>query len=196
MKWVFVTPGEIWALLRQTQAFLTDRLDDPDAPRTLIVTFVAPLAAINCIAVFVRSLIVESLLAGFILGIGTFALQLGVWLSLAIILPAIARQFHTTIEDDHSFALATYASVPMWLATILFVIPDDYWLVSLWARLAIFGVSTFGLFILQRGFVVLDVRPDVRTPLLVSIAVAYAAGYALLSMLVGLTAHILLYILT
>ena len=84
----------------------------------------------------------------------------------------------------------------MWLATILFVIPDDYWLVSLWARLTIFGVSTFGLFILQRGFVVLDVRPDVRTPLLVSIAIAYAAGYALLSMLVGLTAHILLYILT
>jgi hypothetical protein len=108
----------------------------------------------------------------------------------------LARQFGEEIDDRQAFALATYASIPMWLAGIFYVVPEDYWLLFLWSRGLVLVVAVFGLVIMHRGFAALEVNRKVRAPLLVGLSIAFLTGYGLLSVLVGVAAHIVLYVIT
>jgi hypothetical protein len=189
-----VTHRDIWSALRHTRAFLADRLANPPPPSALFVGTVTPLAAVRGVAVLLRSVIAGSLLPGLVLGLGSFVLQLGVWLGLGLVLPALARQFGEEIDDRRGFALATYASIPMWLAGTLYVVPEDFWVLFLWSRGLVAIVSLGGLFILHHGFAVLEIHRKVRGPLLLGLSIAYLTAYVLLSVLVGIAAHIVLYI--
>lgn len=189
-----VSHRDIWSVLRHPRAFLGERLAGPLAPSALFVGTVTPLAAVRGVAVVLRSVIAGSLLPGVVLGLGSFVLQLGVWLGLGLVLPALARQFGEEIDDRRGFALATYASVPMWLAGVLYVIPEDFWLLFLWSRGLVLVISLFGLYILHRGFSVLEINRKVRGPLLLGLSIAYLTTYVLLSVLVGVAAHVVLYV--
>ena len=98
-------------------------------------------------------------------------------------------------QARQGFALATYASIPMWLAGALYVVPEEYWLLFLWSRGLVLLVALFGLIIMHRGFAALEVNRKVRAPLLVGLSIAYLTAYVLLSVLVGVASHIVLYVI-
>ena len=189
-----VSYRDIWAVLRDPRQFLAGALARPVAPQTLFVSTVTPLAAIRGVAVLLRSVFAGSLLPGAVLGLGSFVLQLGVWLGLGLVLPALARQFGEEIDDRQGFALATYASIPMWLAGALYVVPEDYWIMFVWSRGLALAISLVGLFIMHRGFAALEINRKVRAPLLLGLSIAYLTAYVSLSVLVGVAAHIVLYV--
>jgi hypothetical protein len=190
-----ITLRQIWAVTRHPSTFLDAAFAQPPTPRQLLLGTVTPLVAVRAVAVFVRSLFVGAALPGFVLGTGSFVLQLGTWLGLALVIPAIARQYSTEIEEHRSFALATYASLPLWLAGLLYVIPEDPWFLFLWSRVLALVVSLYGFYILRRGLVALNVERKVRTPITIAVAVGYATLYLLLFILLGIAQHVVLYVL-
>jgi hypothetical protein len=144
--------------------------------------------------VLLRSILAGSPMTGIVLGLGSLALQLGAWLGLGLVLPAVARQFKAELPDPQAFVLATYTSIPLWLAGLLYVVPEDPWLVFLWSRGLVLLVALYGLALMQRGFAVLEINRKIRTPLLASMGVAYFLLYILLFVLVGVAAHVVLFV--
>lgn len=191
-----ITHRDIWSVARHPGRFLETALAAPPSPRALLLGTVTPLVAIRAVAVLVRSLVVGAALPGFVLGTGSFALQLGAWLGLALVMPAIARQFDAAIEEDQSFALATYASVPLWIAGLLYVVPEDPWFLFLWSRGLVLALGSYGLYIFRRGLVALQVERKTRTPMTAAVALSYATLYVLLFVLLGIAQHVVLYVLT
>lgn len=191
-----ITHRDIWAVVRHPSAFLATTLVAPPAPRQLLLGTVTPLAAVRAVAVFIGSLILGAALPGFVIGTGSFVLQLGVWLGLALVMPAIARQFDAELGEDQSFALATYASVPLWIAGVLYVIPEDLWFLFLWSRALVLAVGLYGIYILRCGFVALSIDRKARTPITVAVAVGYGTLYLLLFVPIGVAQLIVLYVLT
>jgi hypothetical protein len=189
-----VTPREIWAALRAPRQVLAEPLQRPPSPQVLFVGTVTPLAAIRGVAVLLRSVVGGSFLPGVVLGLGHFVLQLGVWLGVGLVLPALARQFGQKLDDRQSFTLATYASIPIWLAGVFYVVPEDYWLALVWSRGLVFAISLAGLYVMQGGLAVLEVNRKARAPFLLSLAIAYLILYAILTLLIGIAANLVLYV--
>lgn len=187
--------GDIWILARHSRQFLVERLADPPAPQNLLVRIVTPLVAIRALAVAVRSLISGTLLPGIVLGTGTLALQIGAWFGLGLVMPAIGRQFHAEVSDRQSFAIATYASVPLWLAGILYVVPEDPWFLFIWSRAVALLIGLLGLVLLRRSFSTLGVERKMRTPLAIATGGAYLTLYVFLSIVLGVASHIVLFVL-
>jgi hypothetical protein len=190
-----ITHRDIWAVARHPARFLETALAAPLSPRELLLGTVTPLVAIRAVAVLVRSLIFGAALPGFVLGTGSFVLQLGAWLGLALVMPAIARQFDAELAENQSFALATYASVPLWLAGLLYVIPEDPWYIFLWSRGLVLAIGSYGLYILRRGLVALQIERKTRTPMTAAVALSYATLYLLLFILLGIAQHVVFYVL-
>ena len=187
-------PADLPRLLRATRALLTERLAEPDSPQNLLLKSVTPLAAIRAIADFLRSSITGDPIVGLILGTGSFALQVGTWLGLSIALPALARQFHTQITERQAFVLSTYAMTPLWLAGFLHLVPEEPNFLFFWSRSLVAVVGASGLVIAHRGILALGVRRSMRMPLLGAIAGAAAVLYATLFVLLGIGAHIVIFL--
>ncbi|MEE8408696.1 MAG: hypothetical protein V3T05_03745, partial [Myxococcota bacterium] len=159
-------------------------------PQSLLVRIVTPLVAVGALAVLVRSLIAGTVLPGVVLGIGTLALQIGAWLGLALVMPAIAHQFHAEVSDRHSFAIATYASVPLWIAGLLYIVPEDPWFIFIWSRALVLLIALLGLVLLRRSFSSLGVERKIRTPLAIATGGAYFTLYVFLSIVFGVVSNI------
>ncbi len=187
--------GEISALLRGPGTFLERHIHEPQSPHTLLVAVAAPLIALRSLAVLAPSFIAGRPLVGVVLALGNFVLQLGTWLGLALVLPTLCRQAQVTLPERVAFVLATYASVPLWLAGALYVLPEDPAFVWLWSRALVLAVAVYGAFVISRGLAVLGVATKVRTALSLGAAVAAATLYFLLFILLGVSSHILLRIL-
>jgi len=183
---------DIGALLSGPAAFLEPRLKTPEAARHLLVATVSPLCALRALAVLLRSLLAGTPFVGLVLALGNFAMQVGAWLGLALVLPALARQFRVTLSEPVAFVLATYASVPLWLAGVFYVLPEDPWLVFVWSRAVVLAVALYGLIILDRGLLGLDLAGKLRSALVTGIAVASLTLYLLLFIVFGIASHILL----
>ena len=183
---------ELSALVRTPRAFLAERLDEGTPPQTLLLTRVTPWAAIRPAAVFLKSLFTNAVGAGIILGLGSFALQVGTWLGLSLVVPAIARQCQVSIDERRGFALITYASLPFWLAGALFIIPEEPALLYIWSRSLLALVAVFCIYLLRQGLVALEVEASARMPLLGGIAAAAVLIYGVLSVMMGIMSHLLL----
>src|SRR5687767_3664330 len=134
---------ELKDLVRSPREFLGGRLAEPPLPQTLLWTRATPRAAVRPAAVFVQSLITGTAAAGWVLALGSYALQLGTWFGLGMVLPALARQFHTDLNDRQAFALVTYASLPFWFAGLLYAVPQEPALLLIWTRSLLLGVAIF-----------------------------------------------------
>ncbi len=182
-------------MLLSPKRFFTTRLADPAAAQSLFLTRVTPLAAIRPLAVGIRSLFAGSPLAGVVVGLGSYALQIGTWLGVALVLPALARQFHTVVDDRQAFVLTTYASTPFWIAGLLYLVPEEPAVLFLWSRLLVGLAALFSLFLVRQGLVAAGVRRKVLMPLLGSVAVAAFLIYGLLFVLLGISSHVALFII-
>ena len=185
----------IVTLLREPHHFLEEHLKDPDTAFVLFLQTALPLMTLRAAAVLLRSILFGALLPGIVLAIGSLALQIGVWLGLALVLPAIARQFHAEVKDRDAFALITFASVPMWLAGILFVAPEELWFFTIWSRLLVFAIALYGLYILARGLLLLGIDAKALPALLAATGVAFFTLYLPISLLLAFTAHLVLFVI-
>lgn len=186
---------ELGALIRTPQTFLRERLEEGQPPQVLLITRVTPWGVIRPVAVFLKSALSGAAGAGVVLGLGSFALQVGTWLGLALVVPAIARQCQTTINDRQGFALITYASLPFWVVGGLYIIPEEPAFLYYWSRSLLALVGLFCLYLVRQGLLALDVAPPARLPLLAGIAAAGFLIYGVLSVMMGIMAHVLLIIL-
>ncbi|MBI5511470.1 MAG: hypothetical protein HY903_22145 [Deltaproteobacteria bacterium] len=182
-------------LLLEPARFWRERHDRPQTPITLFVETALPLMMIRTAAVLLRSLLFGSLRPGLVLAVGSLALQLGAWLGLALVLPAIARQFYAELKDRDAHALATYASVPIWLAGVFYLLPEEAWPVLLWSRLLVLVVGLYGLYILACGFAALGIERKVVPGLVTAVGLAAVILYVVLSLLLAVTAHVVIFVI-
>jgi prepilin signal peptidase PulO-like enzyme (type II secretory pathway) len=73
-------------------------------------------------------------------------------------------------------------------------VPEDYWLALVWSRGLVFAISLAGLYVMQGGLAVLEVNRKARAPFLLSLAIAYLILYAILTLLIGIAANLVLYV--
>jgi hypothetical protein len=191
-----VLVSDVMRSFRDPRGLLAERLVEPAPAHAALLVAITPLAAIRPVAVLLRSLVEGAPLPGVVLGLGSFALQIGTWLGLALVLPALARQFEAEIDDKRAFALVTYASLPLWVAGVLFLIPEDPALVWVWSRLLAALVAAWGLVIMHRGLVQLGVRDEARMPLVGGFGVAALVLYLVLFVVFGITSHVVLFVLS
>lgn len=177
------------------QRFVAERLANPAPLQELLVRVVSPLASIRAVAVLLRSVVVGSTVSGVVLGLGSFMLQIGTWFAVCLILPTLARQFNETVDERQAFALTTYASVPLWVAGLLYTVPEELSVVFVWSRLAVLLVALYGLYVMYVGLALVEIQQKARLPLLGTIALAYLIIYAVLFTLLGITSHIAIFLL-
>ncbi|MEO0815552.1 MAG: YIP1 family protein [Myxococcota bacterium] len=179
-------------IFRDTRSFLEERLSEPEAPSTLFVRFVTPLVLIRSVAVLLRGLLIGDPAAGIVLALGNFVLQMGVWLAISFALPVLVKQFGSRMDDQGGFAVMSYASVPLWLAGALYIVPEEPPFTFFWSRSLVAACAGFGVYVLYRGFQVLEIRR--KSILVPAVVVGYSITYLFLFGLVGLSSTILLLI--
>jgi hypothetical protein len=186
---------QVVRLLRSPDGFLHTHLQpDRSLLRETFVWF-APAMGVRPLAVLVRSLILDAPATAVVLTISSLVLQVGVWLSVGLVLPVVAHQFQTTMREREGLLLAGFASLPLWFAGALFLVPETapvpvFW----WSRLLVFILALYGVYIVFRALVVLSVRREVRVPLVTAMGVTYVALYFVLFVLLGISSHIMLFI--
>ncbi len=182
-------------LLREPDGFLALHLRHDRALWPQILTWFLPPMLVRPAAVFVRSAIIDAPDTATVLAAGSFALLVGAWLGVALVLPALGRQFQTPMLERDAMLVAGFASVPLWLAGALFVVPETSPIAFWWSRSVVFVLALYGIFIVHHAVGVLGGREDARWPLVVAISAAYAAIYFVLWFLVGVSSHAVLFIL-
>lgn len=181
---------EVVALLRSPHELLRERLASPPSWPHFVVTLILPLIVIRPVADFLASVITGHPIAAMVLGTSGFVLQVGCLIGLALILPTVVRQFEGTLTETQSFLLATYASIPLWLAGCLYLAPDEILWLFVISRLAVVAAASYGVYLLHAGLEELQVP---SRHLVVGATVGgYVTLYLLLWGLFGVTSHIML----
>jgi hypothetical protein len=186
----------VWRALRDPSGHWRAILPCQSTSAALFGSVALPLSAVAGVAVLIRSLLASSLLPGIVLGVGSVVLQLGCWLGLGLLLPALARQFKVELSNRDAFALATWALVPMWLAGVVLVVPEVGWMVTIWSRILLLIGSLYGLVIFYHGISALGAERPVRPPIVAAAGTATLVLYLVLSASLGLTSHLVLFLLS
>ncbi len=182
-------------VLRAPDELLHERLyDSRPLIQVLGKWMVAPLC-IRPAAVLFRSIIVDAQTTAVVLATGSLALQIGVWLAASALLPTLAHQFRAPLREHDALLLCGFASMPLWLSGALFVIPSAFSFMFWWSRLLSLFFGLYGVFIFYRGLHVLGLRREVRLPIVVSFTTIYLVIYAVLFALLGLSSHVILWVL-
>lgn len=181
-------------LALEPSQYLSGHLRDLPPPRELLAGFVVPLVAIRAVAVLLRALVEGAAFPGFLLAAGSFLLQIGTWLALSIVLTPLARQFNIEIDEHTSHGLMAYASVPLWIAGVLYLMPEDPTAIWLWSRGAVLLTASYGLYIFFEGARALGVEARQRAALTVAVGAAYVIVYGVLFALLGLSMFVILFL--
>jgi hypothetical protein len=182
-------------LLRTPDDFLAEHLRRSHPVLPQILVWFVPAILVRPIAVLLRSLILEAPTTAVVLATSSVALQIGCWLVMGSVLPVIAHQFDTLMRERDGLLLVGFASVPLWLAGALFVVPDAPPLLFWWSRFLVFLTSLYGGFIAYRGLGVLGAASEARWPLVAALAATYLAVYTVLFVLLGLSSHAVLFLM-
>ena len=141
---ILATPRSEWALIERERT----------APATLLVKYVAILAAIPAVAGFIgRSLVggytpvMPSLLRAVVAYLAAFAIVYVV----ASIIDLLAPRFGGKKNFDNAFKLSVYAHTPLWLAGVFLLVPGLHFLIIL---------GLYGVYLLWVGLpLLMDVPP-------------------------------------
>lgn len=184
---------DVLDLMRDPHELLHEKLRRPPVLQHLAVTTVLPLMVIRPIAVLLRSVVTGRPVTGMVLGMSHFVLQLGCLIGLAVILPTVVRQFRGELSDKASVILATYASVPLWIAGCLYLAPEEpVWLMFI-SRAAVIAMSAYGIYLLLVGLEEAEVPS--RQVVTGAVVGAYVTLYLVLFAMLGVSSHVMLFIL-
>ncbi len=182
---------DIVGVILAPERVLAARLAEPPALATQLFQLVLPAAAIGGVAMFTQSLLLSAPFTGLARGAGSLALQVGTWLMIGLALPSLARQFQASISERHALLVVAFASMPLWLACVLYAVPDTVPFLYYWSRMLIIAMGAYGVYITDRALLQLGVR-ELRLPLVASISVAYLALYVVLFTILGVSVHLVL----
>lgn len=183
---------QLTQMFRDTRSFLRERLENAEAPSAFFLRFATPLIAIRSAAVMARGFIAGEALVGFVLALGNFILQMGAWLAVSFTLPVVVKQFGSQMEDRTGFAITSYISAPLWLAGILYVVPEEPPLTFFWSRALVAFLAGFGVYVGYRSLELLEVKG--RSAVLAAMVGIYVVSYLFLFGLVGLSTTLFLFI--
>src|SRR5882724_9944531 len=142
VKNILVTPKTEWPVIET----------EPGDPGYLFTNYVAILAAIPTIALFIGNLALGFPLGGALIGaIVGYVLYVASWYVEALIIDALAPTFGGRKDMPSALKLAAYSSTAAWLAGIFRILP----------ALAILGiVGLYSLYLLWLGLPVLMKSPQ------------------------------------
>jgi hypothetical protein len=191
------SPGlaDVVHVLMRPEPVLRERLGRQHG-LTDILMLVLPPAAIGPVAVALRSVLLDLPTTALVLGLSSYALQIGTWLIVGLTVPSLARQFNATLTDRQGLLLLALASMPLWLAGAFYLVPHTLGFFFYWSRLLVASVALYGLYIVYRGLGIVEVDKSARLPLLMAMSGAYVAVYLVLFTLLGLSSHLVLYLLS
>lgn len=184
---------DVLDLMRDPHELMHEKLRRPPVLQQLIVTTVLPLIVIRPIAVLLRSVAGGRPVAGMVLGVSHLVLQLGCLIGLAVMLPTVVRQFRGQLSDKASVILSTYASVPLWVAGCLYLAPEEPVWLMLISRAAVIAMAAYGIYLLLVGLEEAEVQS--RQVVTGAVVGAYVTLYLVLFALLGVTSHVMLFIL-
>lgn len=184
---------DVLELARDPHELMHRRLEAPPAWQHLVVTTILPLMAIRPVAVLLRSVAQGRPVAGMVLGASSLVLQLGCLVALAVVLPTVIRQFRGELSERRAFVLAAYASIPLWIAGCLYLVPEEPAWLLLASRAAVVVAASWGLYLLHVGLEEAEVHS--RQLIVGAVAGAYVTLYVVLFALLGLSSHVMLFIL-
>lgn len=185
---------DLRVLLAKPDVLFAAHLRAPPSPRRLFAELVAPLAAIRSLAELSSSLLVDEPFVGVVVGVSSFVLQIGAWLALTRLLPALAHQLRLELNHTQARLLATYASVPLWLAGVLYAVPEAPAATHQLSRVAVFLLALLGASIVHRGLRALGWDTPARSALTFGTGFTYTAIYGLLTFVLGVAASVILYL--
>jgi hypothetical protein len=186
---------DVVTLLREPDAFLSLHFEHERPMVTELFTWFLPALLVRPIAVLLRSFLMDLPSTALVLAASSFLLQLGAWLAVGSLLPVLARQLETQLGERDGVLLTGFASIPLWLAGALFIVPETVpW--GFWSsRMLVFVLALYGAFIAFRATIVLGAPHESRGPLVAAFAATYTAVYAMLFVLIGLSSHLVLWAL-
>jgi hypothetical protein len=186
--------GPMVALLRAPRRTLPGYLDSPRPIRHVLVQVALPLILLRSWAILARALVLREVVAGLVLAAGSLLLQLGAWAGLGVLLPRLLHPFDIPLGERQAFTLATVICAPLWLAGVLFAVPEEPVALFVITRLGVLVGASYGFVILARALEHLSPDPDARSPAFMAVAAAYVVLYGVLFTLVGITANVILYV--
>ncbi|HET6346695.1 MAG TPA: hypothetical protein VFH51_17305 [Myxococcota bacterium] len=186
--------GPMVALLRAPRRTLPGYLDSPRPIRHVLVQVALPLILLRSWAILARAVVLREVVAGVVLAVGSLILQLGAWAGLGVLLPRLLHPFAIPLGERQAFTLATVICAPLWLAGILFAVPEEPVALFVITRLGVLVAASYGFVILARALEHLSSDPDARSPAFMAVAAAYVVLYGVLFTLVGLSATVILYV--
>ena len=187
--------AEIRALLVNPESFFVERFDATPSPMHLWLHRVAPWGAVGPLALWIGSLLAGFGGVGFVVALGRLALHMSTWLGIALVLPTVARQFHTELDDRQAFVVTTYASIPLWAAGVFYAVPEEPRFLHVWSMMLLFLVAIFCVHLVRKAMAALGVAAAAQMPLVAGIAGAAFLVYGILFLVFGIVSHIVLYAL-
>ena len=187
--------SDVVGLVRSPKAILEERLRGSELPQVQFLLLVTPLVAIRPVMILFRSILSGTPLPGFVVGLGSFAQLCGAWLATALVLPAVLKQVGTEIDEHQSYTLTTYGSIPLWVAGVLYLLPEEPSFVFWWTRLLVLLISSYGWYLFVLGMRILGMPKKSEYWAVGATAVAVFTIYAVLSVLFGLGAHVVLFLI-
>jgi hypothetical protein len=186
--------GPMVALLRAPRRTLPGYLDSPRPIRHVLVQVALPLILLRSWAILARGVVLREVVAGIVLAVGGLVLQLGAWVGLGMLLPRLLHPFAISIGERQAFTLATAICAPLWLAGVLFAVPEEPVALFVITRLGVLVAASYGFVILARALEHLSPDLDARSPAFMAVAAAYVVLYGVLFTLVGISATVILYV--
>jgi hypothetical protein len=180
------------ATLLSPQTLIDEELGRQPSVSVLFAQRVMPMAALRPLGTFLRSTVLGEPLVGLVLGLGDYALQIGLWFTLSLLLPALGRVLRIEVHEEQGFVIVTLASIPYWFLGSLFLMPTQPFVVFAWSRLMVMLASLYGFYLLKKGLGSLNLSTPSLWPLVGVSALAAFIIYAHLYLLVALGAHLVL----
>jgi zinc-ribbon domain/Yip1 domain len=153
------------ALVRNPVGFMTTNRDTPTTRNQILINYIAVLAAITFVGIFLG----DSLYYGFffgLIGLGGYAIEygfvdaliayilyVGAAFVIGIVIKSLATNFKSMSNEINAMKLSSYAFTPFYLASITFIIPFIGYFISFLGIL-------YGLYILYKGLPILLATPQ------------------------------------
>jgi len=174
--------GNAISLVKNPVAFMKANKDNVVPLRTIIVGYVAILAVIPFIATLIGDLWYYAYLGVYgyavALAIVTYILNVGGVIVIGIVIWKLAPSFGTTVDQSRATLLAAFVYTPVFLISILTIIPFIGWITVL-------GLL-YGLYILYLGLpVLLNTPTDKVITYLIAIVVASFVVYVVIGAIIG-----------
>lgn len=182
--------------MRNPDRLLAEQIASSRALAPQLLGWFMPALMVRPAAVLLRSLVIEAPTTAAVLAASSLILQIGTWVAFSLALPVLGRQFDVHLRERESLLLTGFASLPLWVAGALFVVPETIPLAFLWSRTLVLLLALLGAHIAYRGLGVVGARAEARLPLAAAMTATYGAVYLVLFVLLGVSSHALLYLLT